>query len=193
MIADALGYVVSMVADLLKECIESVLPVKVLPQIDAGRAQAKSIAAIRVKENGPVVKLLPEYDHRVGYGFFIVLHGSTVPVPLGIAPDRTLPDRGRTMACCNPRTRELRRLLTARAGTMYRTRDDRCARTTAFGSDDGRIKTEGRGTTAPEEPMDDGRPLRSDDGRIKIEGRGKTALERQKGDRSLRSLGRRTT
>jgi hypothetical protein len=106
MIADALGCVVSMVADLLKECIESVLPVKMLPQVDAGRAQAKSIAAIRVKENGPVVKLLPEHYQGIDCGFFIVLHGSTVPFHLGIAPNKALPDRGRTTVCCNPRTSE---------------------------------------------------------------------------------------
>jgi hypothetical protein len=62
MIARVLWYVVSMDADPVKESIHGMLPVKVLPQVDAGRAQTKSITAIRVEENGPVVKLFTEYD-----------------------------------------------------------------------------------------------------------------------------------
>ena len=54
------------------------LPVQKLPHADAGGAQAKTSTAIGVEENCPVVKLLPEHDARVGYGFITVfLHDST--------------------------------------------------------------------------------------------------------------------
>jgi hypothetical protein len=33
-----------------------------LPRIDAGGVEAKTMAGIGVEENGPVVKLLAEYD-----------------------------------------------------------------------------------------------------------------------------------
>ncbi len=45
------------------------LPVQELPHIDAGGVQAKTVTGIGVEENGPVVKLLPEHDVRVRYGF----------------------------------------------------------------------------------------------------------------------------
>jgi hypothetical protein len=54
-----------------------VLPVKELPEIDPGRVQTKTSTRVRVEENGPVVKLLPEHDERIGYRFFTVFHGST--------------------------------------------------------------------------------------------------------------------
>jgi hypothetical protein len=76
MIVDILGYVVSMATHILKEIIYRMLPVKELPQTDADGVQAKTIARVRIKKNGPVVKLLPEHDPTVGYGFFIVVHGS---------------------------------------------------------------------------------------------------------------------
>jgi hypothetical protein len=62
MITYALRYVISVRTDLLKECIERVLPIKEFPHIDTGRAQAKTVSRIRVEENGPVIKLLPEHD-----------------------------------------------------------------------------------------------------------------------------------
>jgi hypothetical protein len=60
-------------ADLIKETIYGVLPVQELPQVYARRAQAKAMTGIGVEENGPVVKLLPEHDVRVGYGFFAAM------------------------------------------------------------------------------------------------------------------------
>jgi hypothetical protein len=77
-VSRVLGYAVRMVAELLKEVIHGVLPVKELPQINAGGVEAKTgetMTGIGVEENGPVVKLLPEHDVRVGYGFVTVLDG----------------------------------------------------------------------------------------------------------------------
>jgi hypothetical protein len=76
MLSGFIGYAFSRVADLLKEDIQSVLPVKELPQVDPGRIKAKTMTRIRVEENSPVVKLLPEHDHRVGYGFVTVFDRS---------------------------------------------------------------------------------------------------------------------
>jgi hypothetical protein len=50
----------STVANFFKEGIEVVLPVKKLPQVYPGRAQAKAVHRIGIEEHGPVVKLLPE-------------------------------------------------------------------------------------------------------------------------------------
>jgi hypothetical protein len=54
--------------------IDGVLSVKELPQINAHGVQAKTATGIGIKEHGPVVKLLPEHDERIGYGFFTVFH-----------------------------------------------------------------------------------------------------------------------
>jgi hypothetical protein len=64
--------------------INRVPPVKELPQIDARGIQTKTMTGIGVEENGPVVKLLPEDDLRVGYGFFIVFHGMTSPLAMAL-------------------------------------------------------------------------------------------------------------
>ena len=66
-------------ADLLEECVDRVLPVEELPHINARRIQAKRMTRFRIKEDSPVVKLLPEHDKGVGYGFLTVYHGSAVP------------------------------------------------------------------------------------------------------------------
>ena len=87
MIAGVLRYVVGIGACLSQESIEVVLPVKELPQVDAGRVQAKTMTGIGVEENGPVVKLLPKHDVRVGYGFFTVFQGSILP-PIGVCKGR---------------------------------------------------------------------------------------------------------
>ena len=79
MIARALGYVGSTLTQLFKEPIYGVLSVKEFPDEDARGAQAKAMAGIGVEENGPVVKLLPEHDVRVGYGFVTVLDGGILP------------------------------------------------------------------------------------------------------------------
>ena len=79
-LARLLRYIVNFPAQGLEHVIDRVLPVKMLPHIDAGRVQAKTMAGIRVEENGPVVKLLPEHDEGVGYGLFTVSHGNTVPL-----------------------------------------------------------------------------------------------------------------
>jgi hypothetical protein len=84
-LARLLRYIVSIPAQGREYVIDRVLPVKKLPHIDAGGVQAKTMTAIGVEENGPVVELFPEHDERIGDRFFIVLHGSTVPVPLGIS------------------------------------------------------------------------------------------------------------
>ena len=60
MFAGVLGHVFGILAYLFLECIEVVIPVKELPQADARRVQAKTTTGVGVKENGPVVKLLPE-------------------------------------------------------------------------------------------------------------------------------------
>jgi hypothetical protein len=70
-----LGYVFGTVAEFLNKFIYAVLPVKELPNVDAGGVQAKTTETnrgIRVKQNGPVVKLLPEHDEGVSYGFVIL-------------------------------------------------------------------------------------------------------------------------
>jgi hypothetical protein len=63
----------------------------------AGGVQAKTTetkTGIGVEENGPVVKLLPEDDVRVGYGFVTVFHDSTLCLPLKISPGRATPVEG---------------------------------------------------------------------------------------------------
>jgi hypothetical protein len=60
-------------------------PVKVLPQVDAGGAQTKSIAAIRVKENGPVVKLLRSTTTGLAMGFSPFFMAVPYPFPIGIS------------------------------------------------------------------------------------------------------------
>ncbi|HME41948.1 MAG TPA: hypothetical protein VKF36_02585 [Syntrophorhabdales bacterium] len=65
MIARVFGHIF-MLTDLLNDGIMGMLPVKELPHVDAGRAQTISTPRIRVKEHGPVVKLLPEHDERIG-------------------------------------------------------------------------------------------------------------------------------
>lgn len=69
MIAHFVRYAFSEMTNLFKERIYSVLPVKELPDIDAGGVQAKPTTGIGVKEDGPVVKLLPENNVRIGNGF----------------------------------------------------------------------------------------------------------------------------
>jgi hypothetical protein len=69
-IAHVFGYAVSMLAQGLNQVIYRVLPVKALPHPYAGRAQAASLTGVGIEDDGPVVKLLPEHDERVGYGFF---------------------------------------------------------------------------------------------------------------------------
>jgi hypothetical protein len=61
MVSDFFRYAFSVPADLLQEAIYGVSPVKKLPDEDTGRTQAKPVTRIRIKENGPVVKLLPEH------------------------------------------------------------------------------------------------------------------------------------
>jgi hypothetical protein len=73
-IMDVLRYVESITAQGREHVIDRMLSVKKLPHVDADRAQAKPTTAIRVEENGPIVKLLPELDVRVRYGFFAVFH-----------------------------------------------------------------------------------------------------------------------
>jgi len=77
----ALRHFVSMSTDLLKksieESIERVLSIEELPNIDPCGVQAIRTARLGIKENGPVVKLLPEHHRRVGYGLYFVLHCST--------------------------------------------------------------------------------------------------------------------
>jgi hypothetical protein len=93
-----------MATDMFKEGVEAVLPVKELPQVNAGRIQAETVTGIGVEENGPVVKLLPEHDVRVGYGFFAVFHGR-IPFTLIISPDRAtlIESTQRFDAICVPR------------------------------------------------------------------------------------------
>jgi hypothetical protein len=88
MILRFIGHVLSIEADLLKEGIYGVFPVEKLPYEDACRTQAKAVAGIRVEEDGPVVKLLPEYYVRVGYEFFIVFHGRTFSLTPTVSPGR---------------------------------------------------------------------------------------------------------
>ena len=62
------------------------LSVKELPEVDPGRVQAKTMTGIGVERDGPVVKLLPEYDEGIGYGSFIVCQGSILPFLIVVAP-----------------------------------------------------------------------------------------------------------
>jgi hypothetical protein len=78
MIARGFGHIF-MLTDLLNNGIMGVLPVQELPHVNAGWAQAKTVTGIGVKENGPIVKLLPEHDEGIGYGLVIVLHGGIIP------------------------------------------------------------------------------------------------------------------
>jgi hypothetical protein len=59
-IARLLRYIVSVPPQGLEHVTDRVLSVKMLPHVDAGRAQTKNITRIGVEENGPVVKFLPE-------------------------------------------------------------------------------------------------------------------------------------
>jgi hypothetical protein len=70
MVSRIFGHAFSKVADLHEEVIYGAFSIEELPHINAGRAQAKTVARIGVKENSPVVKLFPEYDERVGYRSF---------------------------------------------------------------------------------------------------------------------------
>ena len=79
MIAYVLGHPFSMSADPLDESIDRVPPVNEFPYIDADRAQAETVTGVRVKQNGPVIKLLSEHDPRIAYGFITVFDHSTHP------------------------------------------------------------------------------------------------------------------
>jgi hypothetical protein len=68
------GYAEAVPAHNPEHLINRMLPVKEFPQVDAGRAQAETATGVRVKQNGPIVKLLPEYEVRIGYGFVAVFH-----------------------------------------------------------------------------------------------------------------------
>ncbi len=65
-------------AHLIKQFIYGVLPIEQLPCPDAGGVQAETMTGITVKQNRPVVKLFPQYDPGVGYGFIIFVQGSTL-------------------------------------------------------------------------------------------------------------------
>jgi hypothetical protein len=94
-IARVLRYVLRMRAEVLKNCIYGVVPVKELPHVDAGGAQAKTMTGVGVEEDGPVVKLLPEHNVWIGYWLVVaVVHGSSVPFPATITPaEYEQPDR----------------------------------------------------------------------------------------------------
>ena len=103
----ALRHFVSMSTDLLKksieESIERVLSIEELPNIDPCGVQAIRTARLGIKENGPVVKLLPEHHRRVGYGLYFVLHCSTASLsgrrsPHG--PDLLEDAHGKVQAVC---------------------------------------------------------------------------------------------
>jgi hypothetical protein len=55
----------------LEQIVDRLPAVQAFPHVDAGGVQAKAESGIRVEKNGSVIKLLPEYDRRVGPGFFI--------------------------------------------------------------------------------------------------------------------------
>ena len=83
-----LRYIRGVPAQSRERLIHRVLPVKQLSQVDAGGAMVKTTTGIGIEENSPVVKLLPEHDERVGYGFFIVFHGGALSFTFNISPDR---------------------------------------------------------------------------------------------------------
>ena len=99
MISGHFGYVLSGSTDLCKETIYGVPSVKELPEEDAGRVQAKTTARIRVKEHGPIVKLLPEQDKWVDYGFLTVFHGSTLSLSLNISRQSNTDRKDPTVYC----------------------------------------------------------------------------------------------
>jgi hypothetical protein len=71
------GYIRNIPAQGLEHLINRMPPVKELPHVDAAGVQTETTTGVRVEENGPIVKLLPEQDVWVGYGFFTVLHESS--------------------------------------------------------------------------------------------------------------------
>jgi hypothetical protein len=79
MLSRVLRYAVGTPADLFKQGIYSVLPVKELPDVYARGVQAETVTRIGVEENGPVVKLFPEHDVRIGYGFVSLVQDNVVP------------------------------------------------------------------------------------------------------------------
>jgi hypothetical protein len=52
--------------------------------------QAKAVRNVRIKENSPLVKLLPERDERAKYRFLIVLLGSTLPCTTAVCNSRPI-------------------------------------------------------------------------------------------------------
>ena len=84
-ISGFLGYAVIVTAGIRNETVFHGLPIKELPQIDARRVQAIATTGIGVKENGPVIKFLPEDDERIPYGSVSVVHGSASRFPTVIA------------------------------------------------------------------------------------------------------------
>jgi hypothetical protein len=75
-----LKYILSIPAQDREQIINGVLPIKEFPKVNARGAQAKTMTRSSVEEHCPVVKLLPEYNERVGYRFFTLLVHLTVPV-----------------------------------------------------------------------------------------------------------------
>ena len=53
----------------LDQVIRRVLPIQQLPEVNPGGVDPVGLAAVRVEEDRPVVKLLPQHDEGVGYGF----------------------------------------------------------------------------------------------------------------------------
>jgi hypothetical protein len=74
LLACPFGYIWGIPAQGTQHLVDRVPSVKELPHVDAGRAETKTMTGIGVEEDGPVVKLLPEHDVRIGYGFVTVFH-----------------------------------------------------------------------------------------------------------------------
>ena len=98
MIFDVAGQTSSVVTDLIQDCIESTLAVQELPDKNTEGIEAHYDVLVRIEEQGPVVKLLPEPDRGVGYGFLIVWQGTTAPFR---SPSRKQenPTGGRPFSC----------------------------------------------------------------------------------------------
>jgi hypothetical protein len=53
------------------------IAIQPLPDVHAYGIEAKGITGIRIKKNGPVIKLLPKHNQRVGYGIVSLGHRLT--------------------------------------------------------------------------------------------------------------------
>jgi len=81
-----LWHIVKIMGHLLEESIECMFPVEEFPEVDPRGTQAEPPAGVWIKQDGPVVKLLPKDDVGVGYGFVAVFQGGTLRISSAMQP-----------------------------------------------------------------------------------------------------------